>query len=95
MENEMKSAAIAIAQRFLLTNLYVEKFYGDAGARQFMPLALQAVTKRDAEQALTHPDPRAAELLAAVHEDVEQFFADVELRLKEIDANMTARAVGD
>lgn len=80
MENELKIAASSAALRFLVTQLYMEKFYFDDTARTTLPGLLATITRRDAETPTG--DPLADRLLQAIHLDVMAFFQDVEDRLQ-------------
>lgn len=80
MENQMRIYASSIAQRFLLTQLYMQMFHNDPLAREHMPPALIGVTQQDANSA-ANTDALTAELMRLVHEEVQQFFTDVEARL--------------
>lgn len=89
MDHNKQIAAASIAQRFLLTQLYMQNFFNDPQARNLMPTSLLAITQRDAEQALSAAEPDVAELIQLVHEEVEQFFTDVETRLRGIEGQTT------
>ena len=86
MDHNKKIAAQAIAQRFLLKQLYMEKFFHDQQARDLMPRALTAITLYDAQRSKTVDAADIAELLQLVHEEVEQFFTDVEASLQPDDS---------
>ncbi|MGV7210476.1 hypothetical protein ACLB1G_21795 [Oxalobacteraceae bacterium A2-2] len=78
-DNDIQIAASAILVRFLVTQLYWEKFFHDQEARDKIPGALINILKRDAQNA--GPDPVAYRVLEAVHQDAIKFFANVEQQL--------------
>lgn len=80
MENELKIAADQIAQRFLISQLYMHKFATDPEAREFMPVALLTLTQRDVEKAAQQGGIES-KLMEQVHLSVSEFLQDVEARL--------------
>ncbi|WGG48942.1 hypothetical protein [Rugamonas sp. DEMB1] len=89
MDHNKRTAAAAIAQRMLLKQLYMEKFFQDPQARDLMPSAIASNTKATATQAAGVSDPLTSELMALVSEEVEQFFTDVESELQQIEQNQS------